>query len=91
LSRPWLEVAACIGPRRFLEVWRLLDREELIEQEGRLRLSIPRFRQYLRYQRNRYIQALAADGHSAPEIAARLKRQLGERISIKHISRLMKG
>lgn len=91
LSRVWMDVARVVGPRLFLEIWRLLDRDELIEQEGRLRLTIPRFRQYQRYQRNRYIQALAHEGHDASAIRDKVTRELGEEISVKHVSRLMKG
>jgi len=91
LPRFWLDVAAGLGTARFLELWRMLDRPELIEQEGRLRITIPRFGLYLRYQRNRYIQELAREGRSAREIQGILKRELGERISKVHVWRLMRG
>ena len=91
LSRVWLDVAQLGGPSRFLEVWRKLDREELIEQEGRLRLTIPRFRLYLRYQRNRYIEELTRAGYGATEIRERVQTELGETISLAHVWRLMRG
>ena len=90
LPKVWMDAVRLLGPAKFLELWRLLDRPELIESEGRLRMTMPRFRQFLRFQRNRYIQALAHDGHGAQEIQARVHDELGERISVRHVQRLMK-
>ncbi len=90
LPRAWLDVARLSGPQLFLEIWRALDRPELIENEGRLRMTMPRFRRYQRYQRNRYVQALAAEGHKWEEIRDLVERDLGERISRRHVVRLMK-
>lgn len=90
LQRIWLEVAEKIGVDAFLAVWRILDADQTsIDNYGRLMVPIRAYSTYLRYQRNRYVEALSALGHTPPEIRKMLKAQLCEEISIRHISRLV--
>ncbi len=90
LQRVWLEVAEKIGVDAFLSVWRILDADQTsIDNYGRLMVPIRAYSTYLRYQRNRYVEALNAMGYTPPEIRQKLKAQLCEEISIRHISRLV--
>jgi hypothetical protein len=50
---------------------------------------VPRFSTYERYQRNRWIRALAASGMKAAQIRAAIARELCEYVSIRHIDRVI--
>lgn len=90
LQRVWLEVAEKIGVDAFLAVWRILDADQTsIDNYGRLMVPIRAYSTYMRYQRNRYVEALSAMGYTPPQIRQKLKTQLCEEISIRHISRLV--
>jgi hypothetical protein len=90
LQRIWLDIAEKIGVDAFLSMWRILDSDQTsIENSGRLMVPIRAYGTYLRYQRNRYVEALSEMGYSPPEIRQKLKEQLCEHISIRHISRLV--
>lgn len=91
LPRVWIDAVDLLGAGRLIELWRHLDRNADVEHEGRLRMTMPAFSRYRRFQRNRYIQALEAEGCSPDEIQERVARELGERISIRHIKRLRRG
>lgn len=93
LSRVLLTVADAIGFDNFMEAWRILDAagEALADNESGIYLRMPRLAAYKRYQRNRFIEALADLGLSQPEILARVKKDLGEEISARHTRRLMGG
>lgn len=90
LQRIWLEVAEKIGVDAFLAVWRILDSDQTsIENSGRLMVPIRAYSTYMRYQRNRYVESLSEMGLTPPQIRQKLKEQLCEQISIRHISRLV--
>jgi hypothetical protein len=92
LPRVWLRVAEAIGIDAFLATWRILDADPSTwHNETILRVRLRPYRSYLRYQRNRYIEALTAQGLKPEEIQRRLQRQLGESVSHRHITRLGKG
>jgi hypothetical protein len=92
IQRVWLEVAEAIGVDAFLTVWRILDAEPASHhKEGRLQLNLKLYRSYLRFQRNRYIEALARKGLKPLEIQWHLNRQLRESVSLRHISRIADG
>lgn len=89
LTRVWLRVAEEIGVDRFHQVWKILDEEFPEEVPGQgIRVWIRRYHSYLRYQRNRFIEALFAEGRTEAEIQARVREDLCEEISPRHISRL---
>lgn len=94
LQREWLDVADAIGVDEFLKVWRILDASSAAHsrkgEDGRLMVPIRCYSTFLRYQRNRYVEALNAMGLTPPEIQRKLMEQLCEQISIRHISRLVK-
>jgi hypothetical protein len=94
LQRVWLDVAEEIGVDEFLKVWRLIDSSEAglarKGEDGRIMIPIRCYSSYLRYQRNRYIETLDALGLKPPEIQRKLKEQLCEQVSIRHISRIAK-
>jgi hypothetical protein len=93
LQREWLDVADAIGVDDFLKVWRILDASSSAHsrkgEDGRLMIPIRCYSAFLRYQRNRYVESLDAMGMKPPEIQQKLKDQLCEHISIRHISRLV--
>ena len=90
LQRVWLDVAEAIGVDALLKMWRILDADPAsIGNAGRLLIPLRSYSTFLRYQRNRYIESLDALGHKPPEIQKKLKDQLCEHISIRHISRLV--
>lgn len=91
LSRVLLQVAHAIGFDAFMVAWRILDAapETWTDSESGIQLRMPRLTTYKRYQRNRFIEAMAAIGMTQPEIARAVARDLGEKVSDRHIWRLM--
>ena len=90
LQRVWLVIAERIGVDNMLVMWRILDSDpSSIGDDGRLLVPIRSYSTFLRYQRNRYIESLNSLGLKPIEIQKKLKDQLCEQISIRHISRLI--
>ena len=93
LGKKWLMIAEEIGFDAFMVMWRILDSDEL-EDNGmsseRIRVWVPAFRRYLKFQRNRFIIFRASqDDCSAEELRKEIKKQLGESLSVAHIKRIM--
>lgn len=89
LQRAWLSVAAHIGVNNFLVMWRVLCDE--VDTRGDMqRVYVPRFRTYLRFQRNRVIMALSSEGKDSRAIRTELKASTGEVVSETHIDRIIK-
>lgn len=91
LSRLMLKIARAIGFDAFLTMWRILDDapETLSDNGSGIDVRLPKLAAYRRYQRNRFIEALAAMGQSRSEISVSVKRELREKVSDRHILRLM--
>lgn len=53
-----------------------------------IEVQLRRIASFHRFQRNRFIEALAATGMVDRQIQAALEHQLGEKLSLSHISRL---
>jgi hypothetical protein len=93
LGKAWLEVAATIGVDAFLAMWRVLDAYPANwHDSGTLRISIRRYSGYLRFQRNRYIEALGGQQPplSIDEIRRRVWIAFGEKFSKNYLSQLCK-
>lgn len=86
----WLEVARAIGYEHFMVMWAILDRSMALrsESESMIEVQLRRLASYHRFQRNRFIEALASAGMPDRQIQRALEAQLGEKLSISHISRL---
>ena len=91
LSQRWLNIAYKIGFDSFMIMWRELDTDELGDSgSDRIRIWVPKFSRYLKYQRNRYISFRAGDSSvTASEIRKDIKNTLGESLSVAHIKRVM--
>jgi len=90
LPSVWIEVARCIGYDDFMAMWAILDRSVQLrsEAESMIEVQLRRLSSYHRYQRNRFIESLVATGFGDREIREMVKVQLGEKLSLSHISRL---
>jgi len=86
----WIDVAHAIGYENFMAMWRILDRSMAMrsESESMIEVQLRRLASYHRFQRNRFIEALAAAGLGDRQIQQALNAQLGEKLSLSHISRL---
>lgn len=92
LARTHLQVAAEIGVDAFLAMWRIYDGDQAYcTDKGDLEIRMRPYRSYLRYQRNRFIEALIAQGLTQGEIQKRVKEDLCEKVSTRHISRVGRG
>lgn len=93
LSRVLLRIAETIGVDAFMDVWGILESSPEVHHDASagLRLQMPRLAAYRRYQRNRFVEALAVAGLSESEIRATVKSRLGESISDRHTRRLMRA
>lgn len=90
ISATWMRVAETIGFDAFLAMWRVIDADPACRSDkGDLELRLRPYRSYLRYQRNRFIEQLGASGKTAREIREIVKLSLCERISERHISRIL--
>lgn len=91
LSRVMLQIAQTIGFDNFMAMWRILDGsyEAMADNDSGIYIRLQRLSAYKRFQRNRFIEAMAAMGMSRPEISSSVKRDLGEKVSDRHIRRLM--
>lgn len=95
LPRAWLMIAELIGFDAWLNVWRMLSSAEfdswIRRETGGTRMpQLRSYDSYLRYQRNRYIEALAARGMKAGEIQRAVARNLREPLDEKHVLKIMK-
>lgn len=89
LQPVWLRVAEVTGVDVFLEIWRILSQEPHHATDGgRLLVPMRSYRNYLRFQRNRYIETLRNMGMSPRAIRRRVADQLGEQICLRQIERL---
>ncbi len=87
----WLNVAAAIGVDAFLTMWRLLDSEQALWRDvpgGGLLVPLRRYRSYLRFQRNRYVEELNAMGLTVEQIREQVSKNIGEQLSKRHLKRL---
>jgi hypothetical protein len=86
----WLAVAREIGYDRFMAMWRILDRAVQLrsESESMIEVQLRRLSSYHRFQRNRFIESLVASGFGDRAIRDMVQAQLGEKLSLSHISRL---
>lgn len=92
LQRVWVDVAEEIGVDAFLRAWRIIDADPACSSDGTtLRVPLRLYRTFLRFQRNRFIRALADLKHSPRDIKRRLSRQFGESVSLRHIKRIASG
>lgn len=95
LPAAWLLVAETIGFDAWLEVWRRLSSEDFNDwvrrDTGGTRMPTLRsFDSYLRFQRNRYIEALGARGMSVAQVARAVARNLREPLDEKHVAKIMR-
>jgi hypothetical protein len=85
-----VRVADAIGADAFLAMWRIFDAEPSFRTEkGDLEVRLRPYRSYLRYQRNRYIEELAARGCTPQQIREAVRLNLCEQIGLRHIYRLL--
>ncbi|MEN6305794.1 MAG: hypothetical protein ABFD96_23920 [Armatimonadia bacterium] len=91
LPRVFLDVATAIGYDNFLTMWRILDSavELRSDSDSMIELQMRRFRSFQRYQRNRFIEALAPF-LSESEIHAKVTAELGENITRKHLHKILR-
>lgn len=91
LGQRWLNIAYQIGFDNFMVVWRELDSDEFGDSGSeRIRVWVPKFTRYLKFQRNRYILFRANDPDTTPEhIQKEIRKMLGESLSVPHIKRVM--
>ncbi len=89
LPQIWLTVARDIGYDNFMVMWRRLDAaiEFRSDAESMIEVQLRRYSSFQRYQRNRFIEALAPF-FTNTEIKVRVKRELNEDLSLNHVRRL---
>ena len=90
LPQVWLLVAHELGYDAFLRLWRTLDAavELRSDTESMIEVQLRRYSSFQRFQRNRYIETLVDQGLNNRQIRARVKVDIGEELSPKHIERL---
>jgi hypothetical protein len=90
LQAHWLAVAEIAGYDAFIAAWRRLSADPALRNDDdQIELRLRPFRSFERYQRNRYIDTLVASGMKPSQIHEMLQVDLGERLSYRHIKRLV--
>jgi len=85
LDRRWLAVAERIGVDRFFEAWRALSEHT---DEGQ-RLRVPKVDLWYRLERNEAIRRWYQEGVEKRTIRRRVLRTYCERLSERHIDRII--
>jgi len=85
LDRRWLAVAERIGVDRFFEAWRVLSEHT---DEGQ-RLRVPKLDMWYRLERNEAIREWYQAGLEKRDIRRRVLRTYCERLSERHIARII--
>lgn len=89
LPAVWLRIAERVGFDTWLDLWRMLSEDASVRHDGGARLpKIRCYSAYTRYQRNRYVRALAQQGIPLSEIQRSLRKNLGEHLDITNILRI---
>lgn len=89
LSATWLSVARQLGYDQFVAMWRLLSSDPALRNDDdQIELHLRPFRAFERYQRNRYITTLVLAGMKPRQIHELVRKDLGERLSRRHVMRL---
>ena len=81
----WVRVAEIIGVEAFLGLWSLLGRDYSY------RIRVPTYSRFRKFQRNKRIKELAANGHQPTSIQHLIIGEFREKISIRHIDRITTG
>lgn len=85
ITGKWLEVAERVGIDTWLEIWTILDRENVsqpLSMRDSIRVRIPMYSNFIRFVRNRYIHQMTDAGKSAQEIYRFIKYADLEPVSI---------
>lgn len=89
LPRVWLRIAERVGFDAWLDIWRMVSDDESVRHDGGARLPKLRcYSAYSRYQRNRYIEALAAQGMPIDTIHRALWDNLRESLDVTNIKKI---
>jgi hypothetical protein len=92
IGGPWLRLARRVGFDAFLEIWRAISEDEGVRHDGGRRMpKLREFSAYQRFQRNQYVRSLAAGGMDPQQVRKLVEKNLGERLSIRHIQGVMNG
>lgn len=96
LRGPMIKVAQAIGFEAFMAMWQIFDAEPVYSDHGpsALRITMPPYRSWKRYQRNRYMEHLLLAGFSNDEVQDRLEKQLHidlEGTSVRRLRRKIEG
>ena len=88
LAKHWVNVASIVGYDYFLEIWEVLGSAENVDHiSSGVRVYMPHPSLNERYQRNKLIRALGAQGKKSLEIQSIIKKELCEFVSRRHIDR----
>lgn len=93
ISHTWLRVARAIGVEPFLDVWRILGQahDQGAELYSSIRVTVPKYERFLRYQRDAVIRRLANNGCTPAVIHQRLRAEMGIQISLRTVQRVARG
>ena len=83
LSGKWLDIVALVGPEKWIELWKILDRENINQpaaMRDAQRLRVPAFSKYIKFVRNCYIEDLTRQGHDAAGIHKILGKEFPDEV-----------
>jgi len=90
LNQRWVSLAERLGVEAFLMFWQEMSHQTMNLDDDR-RIKVPKYTAFLRYQRDKVIRTLKAEGKSRTEIACYLKANLQTTISLSQITRVLNG
>lgn len=94
LSGKWLEIAERVGPETWLQIWEILDRENIDQPppcRDRIRMWVPSYSKFLKFVRNRTIFQLAKDGHAPDAISRAIGKTGFDPVSPDQVRKIIAG
>jgi len=94
ITGKWMRIAQMLGEPMFLQVWKILDEENIDLPMGmreRVRLPIPQFCSWHKVLRNELIFSLSDRGMSPVQIEAEIRERGCEPIQATHIANLIRN
>jgi len=82
IGKEWVRYASIAGYEAFIALWVVIGKDESV------RVRMPPFSKFRRFQRNQLIKQLSAEGLRTDQIKKHIKKHLCEDVSLRHIDRI---
>jgi len=94
LADHWLKIADLVGFDHFMTMWMILDEPNVYassRERKRRRIHVPQYSKFMRFCREKIIIDLSNKGKKPHLIHKILLKDMRERVSVRHIERIIKN